>query len=334
MNTNLVYQTDDPVSVVLICHNKADNLVTILGSLATNTRRPDLVVLSDDGSDDGSVELFRTTCAQGCLNHVVIDHPRAANFGPAFRINSLRNDGIRACPRGLVVVLDADLLPGRTHIESHVQMHALHPQQTVISTGPRLESANPDGSGPVNFMWGHEPVAMIQPSPDQPIPSWTAMPGSLMAITTGFFEHMGGFDTDYDGHYGFDDMDFMYRASQTGVFFAGDFGAYVIHLPHRPVFAQRTNERNRKLFQSKHGFDVYTRMPSLYRRLGRSQAWSELYPTLRDGGVPMATPLEAPLGRAPVNIMALDMGQIDGRVLLSIGMRRFWRKFGRLIGLS
>ncbi len=326
------YREGDPVSVVLICHNKASNLVPIVRELAVNTRRPNHIVLSDDGSTDGSQTAFLEACDRFGVTGKVIEHD-AAGEAPAFRINTLRNDGIRACPTGLVAVLDADLLPGRTHLETHAQLHLAHPENDVISTGPRLESANPDGSGPVNFMWGHEPVAMIQPSTMKPIPSWTAVPGSLMAITTGLFDRLGGFDTDYDGHYGVDDMDFMYRADQAGVFFAGAFGAYVIHLPHPPVFGQRSNERNRELFRTKHGFDVYSQMPSLYKKLGR-QAWSDYYDRLRTGDETSDNTSRLMHDYEPVVLRALDFSQIDGRVLLSIALRRAWTKILRPFGVS
>lgn len=321
------YKAGQPVSVVFICHNKADNLKYILESLAKGTRRPDCIVLSDDASTDNSPAIFSEICdCLGLTSQVVSHAPNGRT--PSFRINTLRNNGIAACPDGLVIVLDADLVPARTLVEAHVDMHLKHAPTPTVSTGPRFEYAYPDCGGPINFMWGHEPVAMLQASSKEPVPTWTAVPGSLMAITKGAFERLGQFDPAYDGYYGFDDVDFMYRAAQAGVFFAASFEAYAIHIPHPPAFINRDNAVNRKRFKDKYHFDFYTAHPPIFKLMGRG-AWSEYYQQLL-GQAHGSGQKAASVARAP-SIHMLNLETIGGWYLLRVILRRALRKLRRAI---
>jgi hypothetical protein len=72
--TGLRYQPGQPVSVVLCCHNKAAGLPQVITALARGIVRPDLVVLSDDQSKDGSIELFLKLCEQYRLSSKVVAH--------------------------------------------------------------------------------------------------------------------------------------------------------------------------------------------------------------------------------------------------------------------
>ena len=124
------YEASQPVSVVLICHNKTGALAHVIAGFARNTRRPDLVVLSDDASTDGSPELVERLCDQHGLARLVVRH---GPDGRGFRLNTLRNDGISACPEGLVVILDADHVPARTHLEAHRELHLRYDVPTLYS---------------------------------------------------------------------------------------------------------------------------------------------------------------------------------------------------------
>lgn len=242
------YYDKEPISVIIICHNKSQELPHVIQAIAKNTTRPDLIVLCDDGSTDNSVDVFNECCESNNLAYKVIQYP--CNNKP-FRLNSLRNSGVSACPNGLVIILDADHVPARTHIEAHVNLH-LSNTTPVLSTGPRLEYANADCSGSVNFLWGHEPITMMQPSKNDPVPSWQGVLVSNMGIAKEAIINLGGFDTIYDGNYGYDDVDFTYRAWHAGYFFASSFEAYVIHIPHPPSLGQRNGQINKRKFEEKY----------------------------------------------------------------------------------
>jgi GT2 family glycosyltransferase len=268
------YKPSEPISVILVCRNKSACLPRVIAALARNTRRPDKVILSDDASTDHSPEIFSQLCQEHRVDHQVMLHPTAAKE-PLLRVNTLRNTGVHACPEGLTIILDADHEVARTHIEAHWQLHTSH-SEAIISTGPRLEYANPDSTGPINFMWGHEPFSMLQTSSTESVPSWAGVLASNMAMPKAAIIELGGFDTAYDGHYGFEDIDFMYRAWQVGYRFKASFEAHVIHVPHITPHKRR-GKRNRKRFTQKYGFSpTYPIMQELLTR----KCWSEYYQEL------------------------------------------------------
>lgn len=276
----LLYQPGQPVSVVLCCHNKAAGLPQVITALARGIVRPDLVVLSDDRSEDGSIECFLQLCEQWSLPCRVVAHP---DTQVPFRLNTLRNDGVAACPDGLVVILDADLVLARTGLQRHQELHC-EAGSPIISTGPRLEYARSDGTGPVHFLWGFEGVGHIS-SPAigsfPQLPNWQVTSGSLCALTRRAVEDVGWFDTRYDGNYGFDDVDFTYRAERAGYRFVGDWEAHALHIPH-PATLGRDNSVNRQKFIQKHGFDLV--YPEAIVGMCR-KAWNEHYSDL--AGVPV-----------------------------------------------
>src|SRR5262249_34712189 len=281
-----------------------------------NTRRPALLVRSADAPTDGSPELFERWCDQHRLERVVLPH---RDNGRGFRLNTLRNDGIAACPDGLVVILDADHVPARTHLEAHRELHLRHDRPT-LSTGPRLEDANPDGSGPTNSMGRHEPVSQLQPSAADPIPSWTGILASNMGMAKAAFGALGGFDPNYDGNYGYDDIDFTFRAAAAGVFFAASIEAHVIHIPH-PAFDGRQQEVNRRKFREKYGFELT--YPEIVNRLSR-RPWSEHYQRLRADAAPPPT---ATTPSAAVRMLDLEL--VGGRLLARVLVRRVARRLLR-----
>jgi len=307
------YQADQPLSVVLNCYNKSAELDKVISSVARNTVRPELVVLSDDGSDDGSPDRFEALCRSHELRWTTLRHRR----GTPFQLNRMRNSGIRACPDGLVVILDADLVPARTCFEAHRSLHLQAQDERVISTGPRLEYAFADGTGPVNFLWGFEMIGQASAPALGSLPAmplWQTTPGSMVAITRRAVETIGWFDESYNGHYGYDDVDFMIRAARLGFRFVADWEAHVIHLPHPPALGARDNSVNRARFIAKYGHDVV--YPDLIGRLCR-RSWSEYYQNLaREGLAPeMAT-------------IALDT--VPWPVLAKVLLLKFWRRIMRI----
>lgn len=301
------YQAGQPVSVGFICRNKAKEIRKIIPQLAAGTVRPDRVVLCDDLSDDGSPEVFEKLCQVHGLEYRVLSLPVE---GPRFRINSLRNAAIRASLDGLVVVLDADLVPARTCLEAHRRMHLNHPGEKLVSTGPRLEFASQSGEGPVNFLWGFESVGQVSGSEGPKLPNWQVTPGSMMGMTQRAVESLGWFDEGYDGFYGFDDVDFMIRADMQGFDFRGDWEAHVIHIPHPRSQIHADSSRNAERFFRKWGMHVV--YPEVIRNMGR-KPWNETYKELLAGQHPntviSALPLEGVSARLMLRVLARKAGR-------------------------
>jgi GT2 family glycosyltransferase len=266
-----------PVTLVLVCRNRAQQLPIVLAAIAANNPRPAEVLLADDASKDESIAIFQRLCRQLGLSGRALAHERGEKL---FRINSMRNAGLRASRTDQVILLDADHVPSATHIAAHLKMLDGGPKS--LSFGPRLESASADGTGPVNFMWGHEPYGAMSPSPGEPLPYWQLVAGSNLGMHRAFAEEIGFFDSDYDGAYGYDDVDFNYRAQQRGGKFFGEFAAHVIHLPHEPALGGRDGTRNAELFRRKNGIEL--RYPPIVPKVTHAQNWAERYAEFRQNG--------------------------------------------------
>jgi glycosyltransferase involved in cell wall biosynthesis len=240
----------ETVSIVVSCKNKGGAIEAVIDRLARQTRRPDLVVLSDDGSDDDSIGLFLRRCERAGLEHAVSVLPP----GGSYRLNTVRNRGFLRCLDGLVLLIDADMMPSVVFVEAHLALHR-RADRPILSVGPRFEYAFADRSGPVNFMWGNGAEGQAL-SRDGYVASWSRGYGAF-GVARGLWDAIGRFDEAYNGNYGLDDIDFYFRLFLAGVFARCDFEGYVIHIPHATHFhaGGRDASLNEAVFCRKYGLD-------------------------------------------------------------------------------
>lgn len=265
-----------PVTVILVSRNRSKQLGVVLPAFACNSVMPSEILLVDDFSSDDTVEVFEGLCGSLGLPGRALPQGEGRTL---FRINSMRNIGVRASRTERVIILDADHVPAPGHIAAHMRM--LDRGERVISTGPRLEAANADGTGPVNFMWGHEPYSCMSSSPGSPLPFWGLVPGSNFGAHVSFLREVGLFDTEYDGAYGYDDADFNCRAAKQGALYLGDFAAHVIHLPHDTISSMRYDGRNVALFRKKNGQDLV--YPSFVGLVTHRENWAKRFAAFSAG---------------------------------------------------
>ncbi len=310
------------VAVVLISRNRASQLRRILPAIAANTLLPSAVILADDASDDDTVDVFETLCRDLKLNGQALRNPPGETD---FRINTMRNLGIQNSPTSRVILLDADHVPSLTHIAAHMRM--LDRSTKAFSTGPRLEAANADGTGPVNFMWGHEPCSSMSPRPDVPVPCWELVPGSNLGMHKAFAMEIGLYDPQYDGAYGYDDLDFNFRAKHKGAACYGDFEAYVIHLPH-DAYGKRTGNRNQQLYRRKTGGDL--EYPFFVEQMNYGKNWAALYADfLKDSmpGRPGHCGIPPLSGQPCIQATRWAATNVGGKFLLKLAMEKLFARF-------
>ena len=99
------------LSVVVRCHNQAPYLDEALRSVATQARRPDEVLVVDDGSTDGSAGVAERH-REGWPELRVVRRAVARGGPQTF------NDGVAATSAPYVVVLDADDRLGPGYLEA------------------------------------------------------------------------------------------------------------------------------------------------------------------------------------------------------------------------
>ncbi len=196
------------VGVVIPCRNEARWLARLLDALAAQDRRPDEIVVVDDGSTDGTATVVEEWKRHG-------DLPVRVIAGPARGVAAAVNTGVAALATDIVVRLDGHCLPAADYIARAVAL-AGHP-----------------GVGVAGGVWVIEPGAAtleaeaIAIAAGHKIGSGGAMyrSSSVLAQTDvdtvpfgcfgrSLWQVLGGFD---EGLQTNEDYDFNYRVRQRGL---------------------------------------------------------------------------------------------------------------------
>ncbi len=238
-------------------------------------------MLADDASTDESVDIFLNKCREFSLAHIVTALPPDENY----RLNTIRNLGFEAALDGLVILIDGDVVLSPVYIERHLQQHVRH--RNIVSMGPRFEYGTGDRAGPVNFMWGYGAEQQGLDA-DGYLPAWQRGHGGH-CVSRALWKAIGGFDEGYNGTYGIDDLDFLFRLFLADVFPICDFEAYCIHIPHDTLFGSggRDSSGNIAYFCKKYGVpetvlaDPIDFSPLTRRRSNWAMVYSEFLKGLR-----------------------------------------------------
>ena len=231
-----------PITLVLVSYNKADVVSLAIESAARGSMPPDLLVVSDDGSDDGTPDVAEAAAKKAGIPCRVIRHQRVGRY----RIQAMRNTCASNALDGVVYLSDSDCIFGHHSIESHYLIHAHH--KDAIGTGPRYEYLE-GTSGPFTSTFTTLEFAHF-PHGTHCVPV-----GANYSFTKRFWKRQGGFDRAFDGSYGMEEFEFSARAESSGAACVSDPGAYVFHCPHETVFGNRSPYRNIAVFDRKYERD-------------------------------------------------------------------------------
>jgi GT2 family glycosyltransferase len=321
-----------PITLVLVSYNKADVVSLAVESAARGSVPPDLLVVSDDGSSDGTPEVAEAAAKKAGIPCRVIRHQRVGRY----RIQAMRNTCAQNALDGVVYLSDSDCLFGRYTLESHRAIHEQH--RDAIGTGPRFEfvagSSGPFTSTFTTLEYAHFPYAM------HCVPV-----GANYSFTKRFWKRQGGFDRAFDGSYGMEEFEFSARAEKAGGVCVSDPGAYVFHIPHQTIFGNRSPYRNIAVFNRKYQRDhvgeehyfIERRVVPWYWRGGRKPPLVGEQLELDSWGAPagFAPPLHLRLSRTlrplidPVAAFVDGKGHGDLGALRAIPMSLDWKTLAR-----
>jgi glycosyltransferase involved in cell wall biosynthesis len=103
--------------LVVTTHERPDALARVLASLATQTQRPDEVVVADDGSGPGTADVVRRQAASlTCpVHHVWQPHD-------GFRAGRIRNLAVARTDCDYVILVDGDMVMHPAFVADHVAL--------------------------------------------------------------------------------------------------------------------------------------------------------------------------------------------------------------------
>jgi GT2 family glycosyltransferase len=202
------------VSIIIPTYNRRDSLRAVLHSLAGQTYPPDRyeVIVVDDGSSDGTEELF---APPEWL--ITVRYFKQSNKGPA----AARNLGVRHARGELVIFLDDDIVVEPYFLEEHLRYHTQYDRAIVL------------GFSKTAFPEHYSPFSRCLASSDRNLESLSrhvdecgflsgayCMAGN-MSIKRAEFIRLGAFTEDLlasgTGWSGWEDVEFGWRAEKAGV---------------------------------------------------------------------------------------------------------------------
>jgi glycosyltransferase involved in cell wall biosynthesis len=124
------------ISALIPTYNRAHFLDEAIGSVLRQTRRPDEIIVVDDGSTDDTEGVLARY--DGAVRYI-----RQENAGPS----AARNRGIQAASCDFIALLDSDDLWVEDRLERQEALLALHPDLDVIF-GPEGKFATGGERGP------------------------------------------------------------------------------------------------------------------------------------------------------------------------------------------
>lgn len=224
----------------MVAYKKADVVELSLASAANGSRRPDLVVISDDGSDDGTPDVAEDAARRLGLPCIVVRHRRVGRY----RIQTMRNTCVANALDGVVLLSDSDCIFGPHTLETIHELHLRNP--CAVCSGPRYEFLS-GHDGPFTSTFATLEFAHF------PHATYGVPVGANISFRKSLWRRIGGFDRAFEGSYGMEEFEFSARAELAGATCISDPGAYLFHIPHDTVFGGRSPHANIRRFDTVFG---------------------------------------------------------------------------------
>jgi glycosyltransferase involved in cell wall biosynthesis len=240
------------ISAVITCYESIGTIGQAILSLAAQSRRPDEIVVTDDGSSADTCLFVQRVLAATSAAHGIatsfVTHERTAPY----RLNTIRNAGIGRATGEVIFLLDGDIFVPRDFVASHAAIHTRLAQagrRAFVSCVRRnLSGAGSLEEGRVSE-WGHQLDRLLLSRSWEELdlePEQTLSQASFLRID---WERVGGFDPDFDGHWGFDEVEFAFRLKRIGTLLTCH--GIVFHLTEGAALGGRDATRNQALYEQK-----------------------------------------------------------------------------------
>lgn len=240
------------ITAVVTCYESTSTIGLTLMSLFGQARRPDEIIVTDDGSSDATCSfikgLLATISQSSGIKTGFVTHERTTPY----RLNTIRNNGIRKASGDLILLIDGDIQVPRNFLLEHEEIH----ESVEKRDGSALVSCvrkNITRDGEIEegrkSLWGHKLDRFLYSN------DWFELnlePEQTLSQSTFLkrdWERVGQFDIDFDGHWGFDEIEFAYRLKKAGVKLTCH--GLVYHIDEGPGAGNRDETRNSQLYRNK-----------------------------------------------------------------------------------
>ncbi len=249
------------ISFIVLTYNRSDALLAVLRSLAQQCHEGHEVLVADDGSSAGQVDLFRQKCPEfDCpIRHVW--HP-----DQGFTASAARNLGAHHATGDYLVFLDGDCVPGPSFVKAHTRLAekscfvngsrvllSERLTQRVLSDGIDLADQsltfwikarlNGDSNKVLHLVGWPDSLYRLQAGF-----RWKGIRSCNLAVWRQDFFAVNGFDETFEG-WGHEDADLVLRLSHFGVQRKNGFWATeVYHLWHSEQQRGQASGNQQKVF--------------------------------------------------------------------------------------
>lgn len=229
-------------SVIVCSFNKFQYLNLIIPKIR-KIRPESEIILSDDFSTD-ETRKWAETCG-------LIDKMYFESEPGNYRLNTIRNKGISLASNEYIVLLDGDCLPEDTFFSGHDFVFNINPICISIGITRKFNSNGTEIRGDDSRIprFSGQQFCRLD---------WSVCYGGNIAFPKSVWQKVGGFDQNFDGCWGFEDLDFAIRSERSGIPCFSCILSSVRHLEHpilkiaEDVLLRKTG-KNIELFQRKHG---------------------------------------------------------------------------------
>lgn len=236
------------ITLAFATYDRPDALAAVLRSAERQTRPPDEVVISDDGSGPETARVIREAAGRGVLN---IRHCWEAHDG--FRLGRMRNLGAAAATGDYIVIIDDDILLHPHFIADHEAMATpgcfIQGSRALLDERATAEAQDRDAYWPSLFTpgVGNRKNLIRWPALSRLLARPTAglkgIRTANFAVWRADFIRVNGFNEEFVG-WGREDSEFVVRLFNAGVARKNmRFAGLGCHL-HHPPRSRDSVERN------------------------------------------------------------------------------------------
>jgi GT2 family glycosyltransferase len=183
-------------------------------------------------------------------------------------LSANRNAGWRAARTPLVLFTDNDTIPTRRLVAEHISWHEREPAEEVAVLG--LVRWSPEVRVTPFMLWLDQGIQFDFPHIEGTEAGWGRFYGANVSAKREFVARVGGFDEERLP-YGYEDLDFGYRASKLGLRVLYNRDAVVDHLREMDLDFWKKRAR-RAAFAERQFVRLHPELPAYFHELFASAA--------------------------------------------------------------